>query len=675
MPTSLNSRVFIATVLACLFTGWLAGTARADLTISAAPSLLEVSATPGGTGSQDITVTNGGSEPIAIQAGPAQYKGGDGDLSAVDWLKVEPAGFELAPGQRRVVKISITVPSYVNSGGRYAMVAFKTGAKASEGSGVGVAAQVGVPFLITVKGPAALAQQPSLDSLVPVLEPNGSLGFRTVVSNGGNVHFYASGTVDVTDGAGTPWGRLSLRDSTAVLPGTKELLYSDRPIAFVDGATYRAKSAVLFDGKTQQVRETEFAATAALEIEGVTPRTGPAGELGVDLQLKNSGGLGLLPRVMMAIRKADGTIAGVLSPNEQPLVWPGQTVEMQANYPGKLTPGKYALVARAEFGASSAQQETPFEISGSPANAAPAVPVSKWAKAGQQEAPVEAPSVLATIPSPIQEKPSDQTTGWPMGTMLPLVALALAAVLVVLYLRRSRPFVRPEPGGPIALLSQPAFSFRPAQLLRRRRRSSAHEFPRPLLPPPPIYLLGAPAEGSWPGRPAGQPAGSDLGASAHSLLDSSPRRQPQTLDASRPSVAWMSAIDKAGSGAQPDQRPRTTLSRAVAQKAAALVGEASKAAQRGDRAAVHRFGRQALQLDPRNVEAWLWLAATYDDAESARLCLEAVQLLDPANAKAKRALTSLDGRITGDGRSDDRWREATRDARRRDAGPVQQPIS
>ena len=72
------------------------------------------------------------------------------------------------------------------------------------------------------------------------------------------------------------------------------------------------------------------------------------------------------------------------------------------------------------------------------------------------------------------------------------------------------------------------------------------------------------------------------------------------------------------------------------------MSDASQAARACDRAAVDRLSRQALKLDPWNVYAWLWLAASCQDPKSARLCLEAVLLLDPGNAKARRGLAGLD---------------------------------
>ncbi len=687
MSISFNGRAAIAFMALSLTMGWAVSPARADITISAAPSLLEVSATPGGVGSQDITITNAGSEPFAVLAEVAQYKGGEGDLSAVGWLQVEPASFELAPGQRQVVKVTISIPADASSGGRYAMVAFRTGGKSNGEIAVGVAAQVGVPFLITVQGAGDLARQPVVDSLVPVLEPGGGLGFRAVIVNRGNVHLYARGTVDVVESGRKSGSRLALRETTAILPGAEELLYSDRTMPFREGAGYRARAEVSFGGGRPETKEIQFDATAVLAIEEVSPRPSPAGELDVRLRLKNDGGLALLPRVLMAVRGEDGKVVGVLSPNKEPLVRPGQTVEVEARYPGRLARGSYALVARAEFGSSSVQQEAPFEIGGPAARAAGPVPVREWAEGAPIQpreatpvpgdaapAPRQAAPTVPNIPAPLQETPS--ATAGTLVSLLPLAALALVGVLASWYVRRWRP-VPLRPGLPRALPSPAAIGSGLAEQLRRRpgRRHASHSSPAASLPPPPLHLLPAPVRGDEAMQNTHQPPEEPDTAPPHLPPTASGGELSGALGTARPALEPVFPVDLADRADRSEPRTRVRLAAAVAEKAAALVEEAGRAARRGDQVAVERLSRQALKLDPWNVEAWLWLAASCEDAHSTRLCLKAVLLLDPNNVRAKRGLASLGGELTGDGRPDGYQGEAAGDGRRHDAGAIPHPTS
>lgn len=51
---------------------------------------------------------------------------------------------------------------------------------------------------------------------------------------------------------------------------------------------------------------------------------------------------------------------------------------------------------------------------------------------------------------------------------------------------------------------------------------------------------------------------------------------------------------------------------------------------------------KATELDPYNVQAWLWLSAVVDSEEDKRVCLENVLHIDPDNASAQKGLKMLD---------------------------------
>ncbi len=74
------------------------------------------------------------------------------------------------------------------------------------------------------------------------------------------------------------------------------------------------------------------------------------------------------------------------------------------------------------------------------------------------------------------------------------------------------------------------------------------------------------------------------------------------------------------------------------QTAGALVAMGQEAARKGDREAAHELVRQALETDPKNVDAWIWLAATTESPRESVICLKTALLLDPDNPKAKRGL-------------------------------------
>jgi tetratricopeptide (TPR) repeat protein len=66
-----------------------------------------------------------------------------------------------------------------------------------------------------------------------------------------------------------------------------------------------------------------------------------------------------------------------------------------------------------------------------------------------------------------------------------------------------------------------------------------------------------------------------------------------------------------------------------------------QAARSGDQLVAYRLLMQAVRLEPRSQDAWLWLAGTCDDRDEAIHCLEQVLKLNPANAFAQRGLAEL----------------------------------
>jgi hypothetical protein len=65
-------------------------------------------------------------------------------------------------------------------------------------------------------------------------------------------------------------------------------------------------------------------------------------------------------------------------------------------------------------------------------------------------------------------------------------------------------------------------------------------------------------------------------------------------------------------------------------------------AKAGDKAQALSYLKQAVQQEPRNPTAWLWLAGVLDDSQKQRQCLQQVLNIDPTNIAARRGLEKLD---------------------------------
>lgn len=76
-----------------------------------------------------------------------------------------------------------------------------------------------------------------------------------------------------------------------------------------------------------------------------------------------------------------------------------------------------------------------------------------------------------------------------------------------------------------------------------------------------------------------------------------------------------------------------------------LISQGQAAAQAGQRELARRYLQAAIDLDPNNVDAWLWLAGVQDDPMETKQCLERVLELDPGNVQAQRGLQWVEAQL------------------------------
>lgn len=81
------------------------------------------------------------------------------------------------------------------------------------------------------------------------------------------------------------------------------------------------------------------------------------------------------------------------------------------------------------------------------------------------------------------------------------------------------------------------------------------------------------------------------------------------------------------------------------ERIAQLVRQGQQAAQQGNNELARSYLQAAVDLEPDNVTAWLWLAGVVDGPEEARHALNRVLALDPANQHARDGLEQLEARL------------------------------
>jgi tetratricopeptide (TPR) repeat protein len=97
-----------------------------------------------------------------------------------------------------------------------------------------------------------------------------------------------------------------------------------------------------------------------------------------------------------------------------------------------------------------------------------------------------------------------------------------------------------------------------------------------------------------------------------------------------------------------------------------LLGEGIRSAREGDRTRARELLMRVVELDERQVRAWLWLSEVVDDEADRVLCLENVLAIDPGNQVARTGLrwlreqqarTCEEVETAGRHPSDDLWEE------------------
>jgi hypothetical protein len=114
-----------------------AAPAAAQVSVEVSPLRLELTAGPGSTTTQAITLSNAGTEPVRVRAaltdwelskdGAPQFEGAvvDGPFSATKWVRIAPPEQVIEPGKQGTVRFSLAVPAGIEPGGYRTGVLFE----------------------------------------------------------------------------------------------------------------------------------------------------------------------------------------------------------------------------------------------------------------------------------------------------------------------------------------------------------------------------------------------------------------------------------------------------------------------------------------------------------------------------------------------------------------------
>jgi hypothetical protein len=212
--------------------------APAQVSVEVSPLRAELSAGPGSTTTQGITVTNAGKEAVRVRAtltdwdlskdGAPQFEAAveNGPFSATAWVRVAPPEQVIEPGKDATVRYSLSVPANVQPGGYRTGVLFEfgpaTGDPVGRGRDVLFKSRIATLIYVNIGQPQMAAELTDLR--------NRTLGQQTLivatVKNTSRRSVRTKGTLVVHDSAGK-----IVREVT--VPDVPLLPESEREVAMV----------------------------------------------------------------------------------------------------------------------------------------------------------------------------------------------------------------------------------------------------------------------------------------------------------------------------------------------------------------------------------------------------------------------------------------------------------
>ena len=113
--------------------------ATAQISVEVSPLRVELTAGPGSTTTQAITISNAGKDAVRVRAtatdwdlsrdGAPQFEGAveGGPYSATSWIRVAPPELVIEPGKDATVRFSLSVPAGIQPGGYRTGILFEFG--------------------------------------------------------------------------------------------------------------------------------------------------------------------------------------------------------------------------------------------------------------------------------------------------------------------------------------------------------------------------------------------------------------------------------------------------------------------------------------------------------------------------------------------------------------------
>lgn len=222
------------------------------------PDSIDVTVSRGDNSLSPVTVRNESDKPVDFKVELAGYgQGIDGrskvlepdsnPLSALSYIKFDPAEFHLEPGEKQRIDLIASIPEGIE-GGRYAILLVVTDPK-GEGP-VKTVSRLGVLIKLTIAG-SHLDTKGSIKLVEPGgIEPNTPIPIKVIYANEGNIHYKVQSSATISNAQGDILGKVGSK-SAVVLPGySRELIAEWVPTRDLELGVYNILATVSLEDGT-----------------------------------------------------------------------------------------------------------------------------------------------------------------------------------------------------------------------------------------------------------------------------------------------------------------------------------------------------------------------------------------------------------------------------------------
>ncbi len=363
-------RLFSGTGLALLaLVLSLSGEAQASVSMS--PPRTRLSIAPGSHGRQTISIRSLAETPITcsvrsadwtIENGTADglryHAPGTRERSCTPWIQVWPDVFELPPGGRQDISLSVALPDSAEGSYFSALILEVQNDTQPGAEGFLASTRINFGHLITVDTAGRTTWSAEIEDF-RVSRPDDTRGLeiRASIRNLGNAALRPEGFLAIVDAEGVLVGRIPLKTYFAQPGGTIQL--SEVWEGLLEEGVYNAIGTIDLGGDQILVPELEFEVTDQVELTGVdVARHGSRVEANV--RARNLGNLTAVLGMRIHLRSASGVPIGSFAAGEL-TVLPGGTAEKLVDL-GILPPGRYELEVLAANDAYSLETTERFQV-------------------------------------------------------------------------------------------------------------------------------------------------------------------------------------------------------------------------------------------------------------------------------------------------------------------------